>query len=366
MDMARLRIKLESMILIAVGLGAGIFTLFGEYRLLMNPRFLYLTAGGAAVILLIGVAALFSTQKRNNGFGLAVFGLFIALILFGRPYTPEKGASGNLFEPGSENPSAVMTDTDLPNMDMVNLYYAIKDGELPEGDFVTTGIVKRLPMLDRVGQFALMKTVMVCCLADALALGVRVSYDDVSDLKDGDWVNVYGRLKKTGAPVKTPSFRMGPVMFTAVNEQYVIEPEKVSAYDSTLKLKNTFDTLLNDRLSNFVNAVRLAGFEETLKEKGPYTVIAPINEAVEMLPEELFGLKNKDDLRDFVSKHIMKGRIMEKDMLELTSLTTIADDKIVINLKNGKVYIGNAKIIFGDNMARNGIVHMVYPDIHSE
>jgi uncharacterized surface protein with fasciclin (FAS1) repeats len=358
--------KLEGLILILVGLGAGVFTLFGEYRLLMNPRFLYLTAGGAAIVLLIGLIALVSTHRRNNYFGLAVFGLFIALVLFGRPYKAEKGASNNLFQPVMEIAGPVIGDTDFPNMDMVNLYYLLKEGDMPKQDFVTTGIVKRLPGLDGGGQFALMKTVMVCCLADALALGVRVSYENVRDLKDGDWVNVYGRLKKTGMEMKTPSFRMGPVMFTAVNDQYVIEPEKVSAYDSTLKLKNTFDTLINDRLSIFIKAVRLAGFEKTLKEKGPYTIIAPIDEALEMLPEELFSPERAADLKEFVSKHIIKGRITEKGMLELNSLTSIKNDTLTINLKNGKVYIEDAKIIFGDNMARNGIVHMVYPNLISE
>ena len=367
--MAKPLIKLEGLTLIAIGSGAGWFALFGNYGLLMNPKYQYMTAAGAAIVLLIGLAVLWSKKKTNNSSGLIIFGLLIAVVLVGKPFISNNSAAGIAYERGLSTPPSVIGDANYTNMDLAELYLAITKKNVPREDIVTTGIVKRLPELDRVGQFALMKTVVVCCLADAISVGVRVSFEKAHDLKDGAWVNVYGRIKETGAPFKTPYFRMGPVMFTSVNEAHVIEPDKVAAYDPASRLKTLFEELASDRLSTFASLIQKAGFEKTLKNNGLFTILAPINEAFDVLPEgkleALFKPENKDDLKKFVSRHIIKGRIMEKDMFELTSLTTIEGQQLNLNVKNGVVYIEASRILFWNKMARNGVVHMVYPDLIS-
>ncbi|MCK7512218.1 MAG: hypothetical protein MZV70_54695 [Desulfobacterales bacterium] len=41
--------------------------------------------------------------------------------------------------------------------------------------YVTRGVVKRSAQMDRLGRFALLRGNMVCCLADAIAMGMMVS-----------------------------------------------------------------------------------------------------------------------------------------------------------------------------------------------
>ena len=360
--------KLEGLMLILIGLSVGWFALFGEYHLLMNPRFMYLTVGGATLVLLIGVAGLGSRHQRLNYTGVTVFGLFVALVVFGRPYATNEYASKKIFEPDMKRPPSILDGIEYKNMDMVKLYLSIGEEDIPKQGFVTTGVVKRLPELDRAGQFALMKTMMVCCLADAMALGVRVSYENTPDLKDGEWVNVYGRLRKTPSPMKTPSFRFGAVMFTSVSEGYQIEPQKVEPYDPTRTMKTLFAKLsMNNRVSRFVAAVQSVELEQDLKNKGPYTVLAPINEAFDLLPpgtwEELLKPQKKDDLRMFVSNHVIEGWFTEKDMATLASVTSIQGRELRVDVKNGSVFVEGAKIIFADSLAKNGVIHMVYPHV---
>ena len=132
-------------------------------------------------------------------------------------------------------------------------------------------------------------------------------------------------------------------------------------------MNTLFEELSGDRVRTFLTAVQKAGLEKTLKNDGPFTVLAPIDQAFDMLPEgrleALFEPGNKDDLKKFVSGHIIKGRVMETDMFELTSLTTIDGRKLDLTVNNGVVRIESSRILFWNKMARNGVIHMVYPDL---
>jgi uncharacterized membrane protein YcgQ (UPF0703/DUF1980 family) len=49
--------------------------------------------------------------------------------------------------------------------------------------------------LNRIGKFALLRGNMVCCLADAIAMGMMVSTEGFPVLRDGDWLVVFGRVQ---------------------------------------------------------------------------------------------------------------------------------------------------------------------------
>jgi uncharacterized membrane protein YcgQ (UPF0703/DUF1980 family) len=66
--------------------------------------------------------------------------------------------------------------------------------------YVARGIVKRSAQLDRLGKFALLRGNMVCCLADAIAMGMMVADEGIPTLRDGDWVVVFGRLQPLPDP----------------------------------------------------------------------------------------------------------------------------------------------------------------------
>src|SRR5215207_1531024 len=77
-----------------------------------------------------------------------------------------------------------------------------------------------------------------------------------------------------------------------------------------------------ENLHTFIKAVKAAGFTDTLKGGGPFTVFAPSDEAFAKLPaaklEELFRPENKDMLRDLLAAHVfpVKASAAELDKLK--------------------------------------------------
>ncbi|NTW38109.1 MAG: hypothetical protein HGB17_18840, partial [Syntrophobacteraceae bacterium] len=65
------------------------------------------------------------------------------------------------------------------------------------GPYVLQGFVKRSPELDRSGHFMLLRLTISCCLADAVAVGLRVQYDRVGELEDGQWLQVFTDVRPT-------------------------------------------------------------------------------------------------------------------------------------------------------------------------
>lgn len=84
------------------------------------------------------------------------------------------------------------------------LFYLLQKGtseNIKEG-FVVRGIVKRTPELEGMGRFALLRVNMVCCIGDAMAMGVMVSTPDIDHLPDGEWVRVFGRVEPLPSELK--------------------------------------------------------------------------------------------------------------------------------------------------------------------
>ena len=79
--------KFEALILFACGAAILWFSFSGSYMLLMNPKFKWLTATGAALLVLMGFAALLSSRRRN-GFNIGVFGFMLAIVGLGIPHMP--------------------------------------------------------------------------------------------------------------------------------------------------------------------------------------------------------------------------------------------------------------------------------------
>lgn len=84
------------------------------------------------------------------------------------------------------------------------LFYLLQKGtsEYIKEEFVVRGIVKRTPELEGMGRFALLRVNMVCCIADAMSMGVMVSTPDIDHLSDGDWVRVFGRVEPLPSELK--------------------------------------------------------------------------------------------------------------------------------------------------------------------
>ncbi|MHA1474833.1 MAG: fasciclin domain-containing protein [Promethearchaeota archaeon] len=119
----------------------------------------------------------------------------------------------------------------------------------------------------------------------------------------------------------------------------------------TLKDMNAFNLFLEG-----IEAVKLT---EDLKDKGPYTIIAPVEDAIRKLPKKtIFKLfHNKEVLRKVFSNHILPGKHSSYDLSHRKSIPTLEGNMIEIYQNGDK--IGTANILVKDIVGTNGVIHIV-------
>ncbi len=114
-----------------------------------------------------------------------------------------------------------------------------------------------------------------------------------------------------------------------------------------------------------VAAVKAAGLVETLKSEGPFTVMAPTDEAFAKLPagtvESLLKPENKEKLVAILKYHVIPTKAMAADVVGLDGkeVKTAEGSPARIAVKDGAVMIDNAKVIKTDIECSNGVIHVI-------
>ena len=118
---------------------------------------------------------------------------------------------------------------------------------------------------------------------------------------------------------------------------------------------NIFNTL--------VAAVKAAGLVETLQGDGPFTVLAPTDDAFKKLPagtvESLLKPENKDMLVKILTYHVIPGNVKAETVVTLKKAKTAQGQYIKIKAKDGKVKFNNAMLLKADIEASNGTIHVI-------
>lgn len=114
--------------------------------------------------------------------------------------------------------------------------------------------------------------------------------------------------------------------------------------------------------TTLVAAVQAADLENVLVNAGPLMVFAPTNEAFAALPEgtveDLLKPENKDALANILKFHVTPGNYSKEFLMKFKKLGQANDQNVAVEVKDGEVYVGGAKII-ASIPAGNGIVHVV-------
>ena len=140
--------------------------------------------------------------------------------------------------------------------------------------------------------------------------------------------------------------------------------------------KNIIENAVNSAdHTTLVAAVKAAGLVETLSGAGPFTVLAPTNEAFAKLPagtvETLLKPENKDMLVKILTCHVIAGNAMAADIMGMVEadggahkVTTVGGCEFTIKTDGGKVTItdgqGNvANVTIADVKQSNGVIHVI-------
>ncbi|TVO77934.1 MAG: fasciclin domain-containing protein [Sedimenticola selenatireducens] len=126
-------------------------------------------------------------------------------------------------------------------------------------------------------------------------------------------------------------------------------------------MKDIIDTAISaGKFNTLVTAVKQAGLVETLKGEGPFTVFAPTDEAFEKIPAETLNalLADKKALTNVLTYHVVAGKVMAADVVQLASAETVQGQSVRINSSNG-VMVDNAKVVMTDIETSNGVIHVI-------
>ena len=130
--------------------------------------------------------------------------------------------------------------------------------------------------------------------------------------------------------------------------------------------KDIVDTAAGaDNFKTLVAAVKAAGLVETLKGEGPFTVLAPTDEAFAKLPEgtveSLLKPENKDKLVAILKYHVIPAKAMAADVVQLDGkdVKTAEGSSAKVAVKDGAVMINGAKVVKTDIECTNGVIHVI-------
>jgi uncharacterized surface protein with fasciclin (FAS1) repeats len=115
------------------------------------------------------------------------------------------------------------------------------------------------------------------------------------------------------------------------------------------------------RFTTLVTAVTEAGLVETLKGAGPFTVLAPTDDAFGKLPEGTIPalLADLPTLKNILLYHVIPGSAPASVVVTLTSADTALGVPVKISVVGDTVMINDAKVIITDVIADNGIIHVI-------
>ena len=140
--------------------------------------------------------------------------------------------------------------------------------------------------------------------------------------------------------------------------------------------KNIVENAVNSKdHTTLVAAVQAAGLVETLQGAGPFTVLAPTNDAFAKLPagtvDTLLKPENKDQLVKILTCHVIAANAMSADIAGMIKadggthmVDTVGGCKLALTEKDGMVMVtdengSTATVTQADVKQSNGVIHVI-------
>ena len=116
--------------------------------------------------------------------------------------------------------------------------------------------------------------------------------------------------------------------------------------------------------STLVAALKAAGLVDTLSGTGPFTVLAPTNEAFAKVPTDVLAKlllpENKDALVKVLTYHVVAGKVDASQIVKLSSAKTVEGSDVKIAVVDGKVKLNDSTtVLTTDIQTSNGIIHSI-------
>lgn len=126
-------------------------------------------------------------------------------------------------------------------------------------------------------------------------------------------------------------------------------------------MADIIDTAVNaGSFKTLMAAVKAAGLVDTLKGPGPFTVFAPTDDAFARLPAGTVEtlLNDISQLTKILTYHVLFGKVMSADTLNLNSVPTLEGSALSIDASSS-IKVNNATVVTPDVEADNGVIHVI-------
>jgi len=114
------------------------------------------------------------------------------------------------------------------------------------------------------------------------------------------------------------------------------------------------------QLSTLNKLINDAGLAETLRGAGPYTVLAPSDEAFKAVPAKTMAelAADKNLLKAVLSYHVLTGKVMSAD-LKTGNIKTVQGANVAVAKAGDFVTVEDAVVTQPNVAATNGVVHII-------
>jgi transforming growth factor-beta-induced protein len=115
-------------------------------------------------------------------------------------------------------------------------------------------------------------------------------------------------------------------------------------------------------LSTLATALGAANLVNVLEGPGPFTVLAPNNNAFANLPADFLAylLANPATaLTQVLTYHVLPINLPANKIVDGERYATVEGNNVTAHLNQGKVYFDHAQVISANNFASNGVAHII-------
>jgi uncharacterized surface protein with fasciclin (FAS1) repeats len=126
--------------------------------------------------------------------------------------------------------------------------------------------------------------------------------------------------------------------------------------------KNVVETAVAaGKFKTLTSLLKRAGLANTLQGKGPYTVFAPTDAAFAKVPDATLArlARNRAKLRSVLLLHVAEGRLTAGKVTKRRSVKTLNGQRLAIRVRDGKVFVGGARVVTANVTASNGVIHAI-------
>ncbi len=211
----------------------------------------------------------------------------------------------------------------------------------------------------------------------SLLVGQKVSFDLTSgvftangaNISDVDNIASNGVMLVVDSVILPPSIQamLAPVEPTA-EPTAEPTPEPTAVAGVPAERPNLIEVLQNDadgRFTTLLGALQVAGLTQDLSTGGPYTILAPTNDAftaalesMGMSPADIMA--NPSILTQILQYHVLPGRYFFRNLTSGPTLPTLLqDESVTFDLTGGVFTVQGANISGIDQLASNGIVQVL-------